>query len=82
MGVCVGLDVHGKESVFVAQDGEGRMVCEGKVPTSPEGFVPGVNYIRASTTITLEHPPRGGKGDGVPLPDPDPCCAVRCSRFL
>jgi len=38
MEVYVGMDVHCKESVFVAEDGEGKVVCEGRVPTTAEGF--------------------------------------------
>src|SRR5262249_24832953 len=38
MECYVGLDVHSKASVFVIQDGSGRVVAQGEVPTTPEGF--------------------------------------------
>jgi len=34
----VGLDVHSRESVFVMQTAPGRVVAEGKVPTTETGF--------------------------------------------
>jgi len=49
MECYVGLDVHGKESVFVIQDGCGQVRGQGEVPTTPaevrlhrtrEGHVP------------------------------------------
>jgi len=38
MGAYVGMDVHSKECVFVAQDEEGRKLVEGRVETNAEGF--------------------------------------------
>jgi transposase len=38
MECYVGVDVHSKASVFVIQDGSGRVVAQGEVPTTPEGF--------------------------------------------
>ena len=32
------MDVHSKASVFVIQDGRGRVLGQGEVPTTPEGF--------------------------------------------
>lgn len=38
MARYVGLDAHSKQSVYVIQDGRGRQVGEGRVPTTLEGF--------------------------------------------
>lgn len=38
MKVYVGMDVHSKECVFVAQDESGKMVRDGRIPTSIEGL--------------------------------------------
>lgn len=52
----VGLDVHSKNSVFVIQDLEGRVVGEGKVPTDRDGFRQmQVRYgLTAGTGVALE----------------------------
>ena len=34
----VGLDVHSRQSAFVIQDAEGRVIAQGEVPTTPTGF--------------------------------------------
>ena len=38
MTMYIGLDVHGKQTVYVAQDEAGNMVRQGKVATTAEGF--------------------------------------------
>lgn len=38
MKVYVGMDVHSKECVFVAQDENGKLLREGRIPTSIEGL--------------------------------------------
>jgi len=38
MTLYIGLDVHGKQTVYVAQDESGKVTAQGKVSTSAEGF--------------------------------------------
>jgi hypothetical protein len=38
MTLYLGLDVHGKATVYAAMDGEGRVVKRGSVETAPEGL--------------------------------------------
>lgn len=38
MEIYIGMDVHCKSTVFVAQDGDGKVIAQGKVPTTQEGF--------------------------------------------
>jgi len=38
MKMYIGLDVHSKQTTFCAQDCEGTVIKEGRVPTSNEGF--------------------------------------------
>jgi transposase len=38
MALYLGLDVHGKETVYVMLDEEGRVARKGSVPTAPEGL--------------------------------------------
>jgi transposase len=56
MTLYIGLDVHGKQSVYVAQDEEGNVVGEGKVVTTAEGFYELVEKLKApeGTKIGLE----------------------------
>lgn len=52
----VGLDVHSKRSTFVIQDGRGRIVAQGEVPTSPQGLGGLVkeHELPARTPVALE----------------------------
>ena len=52
----IGLDVHCKESVYVAEDGEGRVVKEGAVETTAEGLKAMVEEVGApaGTKVGLE----------------------------
>ena len=56
MELYAGLDVHSKMSAFAVQDGEGRMKCQGEVPTTPEGLgLLGNRYgLPAGTRVALE----------------------------
>ena len=38
MTLYIGLDVHGKQTLYVAQDEAGKVVRQGKVATTAEGF--------------------------------------------
>ena len=56
MGIYIGMDVHGKQTVFVAQDEQGQVIGEGSAPTTMDGLrqiVAGVN-APAQTPIGLE----------------------------
>lgn len=52
----VGLDAHSKNSVFVIQDGEGRQLGRGRVPTTPAGFqeMRDRQSLEAGTEVALE----------------------------
>lgn len=56
MKMYIGLDVHGKETVYVAQDQSGAVVREGKVRTTVEGFRQLAETLQApeGTKIGLE----------------------------
>jgi transposase len=56
MGMYVGLDVHSKQSVFVIEDDEGRIVARGEVPTSREGMerLRTEYVLPAGTAVALE----------------------------
>jgi len=56
MRVYMGLDVHCKSTVYVAQDEEGNVIGEGEVTTSVEGFEKMVKEagVPAGTRIGLE----------------------------
>jgi len=52
----VGLDVHSQQSVFVIEDAKGRMVAEGKVPTTLAGVkhLQTTHHLPAGTPVGLE----------------------------
>lgn len=52
----VGLDVHSKSSYFVIQDGRGREVGRGEIPTTPDGLASLRKRYRlaAGTQVALE----------------------------
>jgi len=52
----VGLDAHSKNSVYVIQDGNGKLVAEGRVPTSLEGLQEMCHRheLPAGTRVALE----------------------------
>ena len=56
MTLYIGLDVHGKETVYVAQDQSGKVTAQGKVATSAEGFCQLVKTLETpkGTKIGLE----------------------------
>jgi len=56
MTLYIGLDVHGKQTVYVAQDEAGKVTAQGKVATSAEGFCELVKGLEApkGTKIGLE----------------------------
>lgn len=56
MKVYMGLDVHSKETVYVVQDDSGKVVGEGRVPTTPDGFCEMLDSVNApkGTEIGLE----------------------------
>lgn len=37
MAMYMGLDVHCKSTVYVAEDESGKIIAEGNIPTTPEG---------------------------------------------
>jgi transposase len=39
MEMYIGMDVHCKSTVFVAQDKDGKVTAQGRVPTTLEGFI-------------------------------------------
>jgi len=56
MECYVGLDVHSKASVFVIQDGHGRVRAQGALTTTPEGFRrwDDAQHLPAGTPVALE----------------------------
>lgn len=56
MELYVGMDVHSKECVFAVQDQDGRLVGEGRIPTSYEGLEGLRDRCRlpAGTRVALE----------------------------
>jgi transposase len=56
MASYLGLDVHGKETVYVRLDEEGQVLRRGSVPTSPEGLTRllAETKVPAATRIGLE----------------------------
>jgi len=56
MTLYIGLDVHGKQTLYVAQDEAGKVTAQGKVATSAEGFCELVKGLEApkGTKIGLE----------------------------
>jgi transposase len=52
----VGLDVHSKQSVFVIEDENGKVVARGEVPTSREGMerLRTEHALPAGTAVGLE----------------------------
>lgn len=52
----IGLDVHCKQTVFVAQDSEGKVIKKGKVKTTPEGIAELLESVGAKegTKVGLE----------------------------
>ena len=69
----VGLDVHSRQSAFVIEDGEERVIAQGEVPTTRAAFEPCELYRRhrrrAATrsrytssilTATDDHPAAAG----------------------
>jgi transposase len=56
MGSYVGLDVHSKQSVFVIEDEDGRVVARGEVATSREGMerLRTKHALPAGTEVALE----------------------------
>ncbi len=54
MEIYVGLDVHGKETVYEAQASDGSIVKTGRVPTTPSGFEGLAQDLPAGTKVGLE----------------------------
>ena len=56
MEMYVGLDVHSKQSVFVIEDENGKVVARGEVPTSREGMerLRTEHALPAGTAVGLE----------------------------
>ena len=50
MKMYIGLDVHSKKTVYVAQDETGKVISEGTIPTSVDGFQKMIENL---------HPPKG-----------------------
>jgi len=52
----VGVDVHSRQSVFVIEDAEGRVIAQGEVPTTPAGFehLRVTYYLPPGTPVALE----------------------------
>ena len=52
----VGLDVHSKQSTFVIEDGAGKVIAQGEVPTTPAGFsgLLATHRLRAGNPVALE----------------------------
>ena len=55
----VGLDAHSKNSVFVMQNEEGRILGQGRVPTSAGGFreMRDLHQLTPGTPVALESGP-------------------------
>lgn len=56
MTMYLGLDVHCKSTVYVAQDPAGKRISEGRISTAPEGLQQMIQKLEApaGTTIGLE----------------------------
>ena len=56
MTMYIGLDVHCKRTMYVAQDGRGKVLGQGSIPTTPEGLKQLIQTLGAParTTIGLE----------------------------
>lgn len=52
----VGLDVHSRQSAFVIEDHEGRVIAQGEIPTTPAGFerLREAYHLPAGTPVALE----------------------------
>jgi len=52
----VGLDVHSKQSTFVIEDDAGRVIAQGEVPTTPDGFsrLQATYQLAPGTQVALE----------------------------
>ena len=52
----VGLDVHSRQSTFVIEDEEGRVIAQGEVPTTPAGFehLRATYHLPPGTPVALE----------------------------
>jgi transposase len=52
----VGLDVHSKKSAFVIEDEAGKVIAQGEVPTTPEGFsrLQVTYHLAPGTRVALE----------------------------
>ena len=52
----VGLDVHSKQSTFVIEDAEGKVIAQGEVPTTRPAFerLFAVHHLPAGTDVALE----------------------------
>ena len=52
----VGLDVHSRQSAFVIEDHEGRVIAQGEIPTTPAGFerLRETYHLPAGTPVALE----------------------------
>ena len=59
MARYVGLDAHSKKSVYVIQDESGRILGEGRIPTTPEGFqgLCARHELGVGTRVALESGP-------------------------
>lgn len=47
MQMYIGLDVHSKQTVYVAQEADGKLMGQGQVPTTPEGLRQVVETLQA-----------------------------------
>ena len=56
MRMYIGLDVHSKQTTYVVQDEQGRVLEQGEFPTSEEGLGMVLNKLQAppGTTVGLE----------------------------
>ena len=52
----VGLDVHSKNSAFVIEDEDGKVIARGEVPTTSEGFggLQATYHLANGTQVALE----------------------------
>jgi hypothetical protein len=52
----VGLDVHSKKSAFVIEDNGGKVIAQGEVATTPEGFsqLQATYQLAGGTRVALE----------------------------
>lgn len=56
MKMVIGLDVHSKKTVYVAQNQEGEQIARGSIPTNAEGFAQMIEHLQPpdNTTVGLE----------------------------